>query len=230
MADTRRRAGFCLTHMLWPAPCPLDTSSCLLSVDPLDRHLAQVASLNGRIDRADVRHVDTDEGLRLITRWLGAAGVAGVAGMLGGSDGYGARFGNDVFGMHPFCWCDRAECAWCRGCECPDEAHIYLVDSRVVDAGYWFDTGGYSGAGERRYRLDESLRCAHCRRGYQTPNFWHMPSRSAICWYKYIGRGMSESLHVPWPAILSDCLNSLLISEPGCIAVSTSVTAPDYGV
>lgn len=36
---------------------------------------------------------------------------------LGGSNGYGVAFENDVFLMHPQCWCEReGECPWCTGC------------------------------------------------------------------------------------------------------------------
>jgi len=27
---------------------------------------------------------------------------------------YGTLFENDIFRMHPYCWCDRDECKWCR--------------------------------------------------------------------------------------------------------------------
>lgn len=32
---------------------------------------------------------------------------------LGGENGYGAEFENNVFMMHPFCWCDKEDCKWC---------------------------------------------------------------------------------------------------------------------
>lgn len=34
-------------------------------------------------------------------------------GVLGGEYGYGADFENDVFKMHPFCWCGREDCGYC---------------------------------------------------------------------------------------------------------------------
>lgn len=36
-------------------------------------------------------------------------------GLLGGEFGYGQNFENDVFMMHPFCWCERDDCGWCAG-------------------------------------------------------------------------------------------------------------------
>lgn len=32
---------------------------------------------------------------------------------LGGENGYGVEFENDVFMMHPFCWCGEDNCKWC---------------------------------------------------------------------------------------------------------------------
>jgi len=43
-------------------------------------------------------------------------------GCLGGEFGYGAKYENDVFMMHPYCWCDSEECEWCNG-EAPNFLH-----------------------------------------------------------------------------------------------------------
>jgi hypothetical protein len=32
---------------------------------------------------------------------------------LGGENGYGVDFENDVFMMHPYCWCESYDCPWC---------------------------------------------------------------------------------------------------------------------
>jgi hypothetical protein len=37
-----------------------------------------------------------------------------TCGLLGGEFGYGTEFENDVFMMHPFCWCAADDCKWCR--------------------------------------------------------------------------------------------------------------------
>ncbi len=38
-----------------------------------------------------------------------------VMGLLGGTYGYGARWDDKVFSMHPFCWCEKENCPWCEG-------------------------------------------------------------------------------------------------------------------
>lgn len=53
-------------------------------------------------------------------------------GALGGEFGYGADYDNPVFMMHHFCWCERDECPWCGGCNCPDPAPRYFIDGREV--------------------------------------------------------------------------------------------------
>lgn len=41
---------------------------------------------------------------------------------LGGRFGYGVEYENDVFMMHPFCWCEKESCQWCYG-EAPNFKH-----------------------------------------------------------------------------------------------------------
>lgn len=58
-------------------------------------------------------------GLRIITHQLSLRqpGVDLSGGLFGGEFGYGADFENDVFLMHPYCWCGKSgECPWCTGC------------------------------------------------------------------------------------------------------------------
>lgn len=43
-------------------------------------------------------------------------------GCLGGQFGYGAKFNNKVFMMHPYCWCEQDGCGWCNG-EKPNFLH-----------------------------------------------------------------------------------------------------------
>lgn len=40
-------------------------------------------------------------------------GVEPGHGLLGGEWGYGCDYENDVFRMHPYCWCGREDCAYC---------------------------------------------------------------------------------------------------------------------
>jgi hypothetical protein len=42
-------------------------------------------------------------------------GESGTKGLLGGENGYGVSYENDVFMMHPFCWCEKDDCGWCAG-------------------------------------------------------------------------------------------------------------------
>jgi hypothetical protein len=53
-------------------------------------------------------------------------------GLLGGEHGYGAEWENGVFMMHPYCWCDGEDCAWCCGCKCEPPAEQYVDGQRVV--------------------------------------------------------------------------------------------------
>lgn len=55
-----------------------------------------------------------------------------VSGFLGGEFGYGCAYENDTFMMHPFCWCEREDCAWCMGCDCPESASHHYVDGKEV--------------------------------------------------------------------------------------------------
>jgi hypothetical protein len=45
---------------------------------------------------------------------------------------YGVDFENDIFMMHPYCWCEKEDCKWCGGCDCPREAFHYFVDGKEV--------------------------------------------------------------------------------------------------
>lgn len=58
-------------------------------------------------------------------------------GALCGEFSYGAHWENDVFLMHPFCWCEKDDCPWCFSCDCPETAHHYLVDDREVSFSEW---------------------------------------------------------------------------------------------
>jgi hypothetical protein len=58
-------------------------------------------------------------------------------GFLGGEFGYGAHWENETFLMHPYCWCERDDCPWCGGCQCPETAFHYFVDNKEVTFGEW---------------------------------------------------------------------------------------------
>jgi hypothetical protein len=93
-------------------------------------------------------------------------------GVFGGEYGYGVSFENDVFLMHPYCWCDNAECPWCAGCACADDA-TQCAWCRGVHR--WAERGALP---------------PHEWPSLGAPHFWHKPTGLRVWWYKYIGRGM----------------------------------------
>ena len=59
-----------------------------------------------------------EEGLYELTEFLTKTVFNGQwqgGGLLGGEFGYGVDYENDIFMMHPFCWCERDDCGWCAG-------------------------------------------------------------------------------------------------------------------
>ncbi len=70
-----------------------------------------------------VSNDEVSNGLRDLTKAI-VEGDPGrhVVGLLGGLYGYGARWDNEVFSMHPFCWCDEENCPRCEG-ETPNFHH-----------------------------------------------------------------------------------------------------------
>ena len=136
-----------------------------------------------------------------------------LGGLLGVENGYGVPFENDVFQMHPFCWCDREDCDWCLGCMCPDSAYThYLADGTECDAETFYAHGGYSTG-----RCEHRPECDYCTgKRKRAANFLHKPSGSRVEWYKYIGRGMEIELHADWRSVFADCVASLAArSEAG---------------
>ena len=124
-------------------------------------------------------------------------------GLFGGEFGYGATHENDVFLMHPYCWCERDDCAWCSGCRCE---------------GYW-DTP------ERKYERGAewtvTAECDWCKgaeygqeKGGESdkgaPNFWYKPTGFKVWWYKWIGRSQEISGDVPrLGEMLRTCMESV---------------------
>ncbi len=67
---------------------------------------------------------DISEGLRTITKAIHDKKLAHeVYGVLGGEFGYGRDFENEVFKMHPYCWCDSEDCKWCGDENAPHFLH-----------------------------------------------------------------------------------------------------------
>lgn len=72
-------------------------------------------------ERASNR-IDSD--LCLLTEAISNVDKDVVAhGFLGGEFGYGARYENEVFLMHPYCWCDDDSCDWCGEKRAPNFVH-----------------------------------------------------------------------------------------------------------
>ena len=162
------------------------------------------------------------EDLQLVTSKLREAGLETGYG-LGGEDGYGAIYENEVFGMHPYCWCERVDCAWCRGCTCPDQASIFLVDGSQVSLDDYFSDDI---VGDRLMRRVEEFECRYCKGEISAaPNFWHKNSRSWVSWYKYIGRGMHGEINVDWSIIIKEVLESI----PSKLEGAQEVKEPLFG-
>ena len=173
-------------------------------------------------------------GLVLIVAALGRSGVPLSGGLLGGEFGYGAIYENSVFEMHPFCWCDRDDCAWCANCSCPESAWHHFVDGREVSAEkfdefFTNEVGEYptgsspeesmawevraNKANERRHTTKEAL-CHWCvHPELVRANFFHRASGTKITWYKYIGRGMEIELKGNWAEIVAECVASIGAAE-----------------
>lgn len=93
--------------------------------------------------------------------------------------GYGIEYENEVFMMHPYCWCEQDECKWCGGDASPFSVH----------SGYFTNGPQNEEAG-------------------LAPNFHFKPTDYKLWWYKYIGRGEQNSGTLPtdWYA---QCIASL---------------------
>lgn len=162
-----------------------------------------------------------NDGLRQLTRHLMQAGYEeDRVGFLGGPDGYGVEFENEVFMMYPFCWCDDKDCPWCMQCDCPAEATKYYIDGKEVTYNKWikfFDreiaffknasVEEYEKAVERinkRRQIIHTPVCQFCTEGRfpetgaipgkEAPNFWFKGTDKhkplRVWWYKWIGRDM----------------------------------------
>ena len=151
--------------------------------------------------------------LTLLLETVGGADPVG--GGLGGMYGYGCRFENSVFGMHPYCWCDRDDCPWCMPCDCVEEyrhnGHIIDFDTffdarEAADIPWDQDVPGYT---------EETIK--HCPRHrkvdpiQEAPNFWHKASGVQISWYKYIGRSMEITVSdgINWTDVYASTVQSI---------------------
>lgn len=150
-----------------------------------------------------------------------------LAGFLGGYYSYGTECYNDVFQLHPFCYCEAPECPWCWGCGCKEEDHVYTVDGKQVDSDTHFEfVMEHSDWQERSTAtIDDDKKCHRCLNildytdygqipnGEAAPQFWHKPSGFRMYWYKFMGRDTEiytpEGFSLTPEDILQDCLQSL---------------------
>jgi len=156
---------------------------------------------------------------------------------------YGMHWNDTIFSMHPFCWCDRDDCPWCCGCQCPPTAFRYTIDGQPVSFEQYVDhrktvlnahpellayadTDPRLQAFEQHYTDDHDPQCAFCRGTgfpefgvepeHPAPNFWYKPANVKIWWYKYIGRSMEiQSAITPktFETIIAACLQSVRASR-----------------
>src|SRR5690606_35696842 len=139
---------------------------------------------------------------------------------------YGVEYENDVFMIHPFCWCERQDCPWCGGCECTSDSFRYFIDDREVTLEEWIEfynkAKDKEEADRRRTRRHDPV-CDFClgkgifsqhgsEPGKGAPNFWYKPTNLKVWWYKYIGRDMETNRNytgIEVYQILMDCLRSI---------------------
>lgn len=148
------------------------------------------------------------DGLRELTRVLVDAGVLNDhGGGLGGEFGYGVDVDTETFMMHHFCWCEQAECPWCRSCVCDLDSYRYEDANGIeVPQDEFFDRRLLSAGGDM-IPIPER-QCVTCTTNPppREPNFRHKATGSTITWYKWIGRSMEIDLLGDWDSILAECL------------------------
>ena len=116
---------------------------------------------------------------------------------------YGTTFENDVFSIHPYCWCLKEDCEYCLPCSCKSDYIQYTVDGVEVTfdrwcefyrenlEGYQLDTPEYKAKAEEinsRRKEEQIKSCDNCKKK-RKPNFIFKPTGLEVYWYKYLGRG-----------------------------------------
>jgi hypothetical protein len=139
--------------------------------------------------------------LRLLTQQLVARGHGESEAGLGGQFGYGVKFENDVFMMHPFCWCERGDCFWCGGrCGCGEPYVIshHLDGKRVSDSEYnaWLAT------------IEKPLPWEATKAKHGTPEY----RTHQRAFDRYIKERDSRSGSV-WPAVVHTCGHGMFYSR-----------------
>ncbi len=176
---------------------------------------------------------DDDDALDSMLRRIGEAANTEPGAW---AEKYGTEVDNDVFMMHPFCWCERSDCPWCVGCECPPGAFHEYVDGvevfvdefveihRRLTAGHKYGTAEYEAgsreANRRRSRWhDPAMFCRYHRGEFgNAPNFLYKPTGFRVNWYKYIGRSTEVAGALPAGGLAEmerACLAALVASPAG---------------
>lgn len=137
---------------------------------------------------------EVSNGLRSLTRHiLEVTGAERGGGLLGGEFGYGANFENDVFLMHPYCWCDKEDgsCLWCLHGDHPDFIRLLSERFGTTREGYYDKVTHY----------------------FDPPHFWYKPTNIRIRWYKWIGRDNAINVGTisasDWGAAMFHCTESV---------------------
>lgn len=133
-------------------------------------------------------------GLTAITKAISQIDESTVAhGCLGGTYGYGAHYENDVFMMHPYCWCEREDCLWCM---------IWLSNEKDCTE---------AEAEAHRAAQEKEIAAKYGEGITSAPNFWHKRSGLAVHWYKWIGRSMEvhNQNGADIAAVMRECMESL---------------------
>jgi hypothetical protein len=98
--------------------------------------------------------------LRKLTKAICKKTGADGSGGLGGEYGYGVNYENDIFMFHPYCWCEKDDCPWCGGCDCPETAFHYFIDGKPIDYEEYcqiFTDTGYEALQDTKYGTAEYL-------------------------------------------------------------------------
>lgn len=138
---------------------------------------------------------------------------------------YGINFENDIFMIHPYCWCEEDNCSWCMRCSCE---MAYFIDDKEVDIQEWidlhknytenkeYDSPEYNLASyevDNRRKTKVAIQCDFCKNGKEkSPNFWYKLTDYKVWWYKYIGRSMEFNKEISIKEIQDiqkNCLESL---------------------
>ena len=144
--------------------------------------------------------------LRQITKAIDEARAEESGYGLGGMHGYGAEWDSETFMMHPFCWCGREACPWCRGCTCGDNTWIAEPTTESGEKCGWCK-------GDMRDQ-DKGALSPNEPPHQAAPNFWHKPSGLRVWWYKYIGRGMDVHGDGDLAVIGAECLAEIARLQP----------------